>query len=393
MKYSSPIAVTLGAIVGFIGCCILGHSSARKSFYKNFLRLHPFLEQETSYYPTASQLAAVARGQCPPATHKTLVILGGNSVFNGSGQKRDELWSRALQSELGDSFQVVNFSAPGAGAVDNGGVLFEILSREYPGALFVTNTEPGYYSPANRTAYSYLFWDAYYKGLLLDDAPRAARLAGEKQERGDQEFRLGRRLNSLLYFNDLWTYVSYRYVSTVWTSWLKERSFRPRGKLRDWYDKRPAVVTGESEFQKMLPDHLEALRHRRAVAPERFQQNSDGSWVQSVESLKQDREQIAELLPAPLQRRSLIVLTPFNPWFLARLTDAERGRVALSFHNGTDLLEKGGFHVLSTADRGFELTDFGDTVHLVPAGGRRLAHLVADAIRTMNAALNTPAAQ
>ncbi|MEI9897640.1 MAG: hypothetical protein WDN28_28220 [Chthoniobacter sp.] len=76
---------------------------------------NPFLEQETSYYPTASQLVAVARAQCPPTANKTLVVLGGNSVFNGSGQKRNELWSRALQEQLGDHYQVVNFSAPGGG--------------------------------------------------------------------------------------------------------------------------------------------------------------------------------------------------------------------------------------------------------------------------------------
>src|SRR5205814_1245403 len=106
---------------------------------------------------------ATARAQCPPSSPKTLVVLGGNSVFNGSGQKVPELWSRLLQDELGEAYHVINFSAPGAGPVDTGGVVLQILAREYPRIIFVTNTEPGYYAPSENSAYSYLFWDAYCK--------------------------------------------------------------------------------------------------------------------------------------------------------------------------------------------------------------------------------------
>ncbi|MEI9897641.1 MAG: hypothetical protein WDN28_28225 [Chthoniobacter sp.] len=62
----------------------------------------------------------------------------------------------------------------------------------------------------------------------------------------------------------------------------------------------------------------------------------------------------------------------------------------ISFSNGSYLLEKAGFHVLSTFDGGFAPADFGDTVHLTPAGGQLLAHLVADSVRAMDAAVNTP---
>lgn len=391
MKLFSPIAVCLGAIAGFIACCVFGKATTHKNFYKNFLRLHPYLEQETSYYPTASQLLAIARNQCPPSSDKTLVIIGGNSVLNGSGQRHDELWSVVLQEELGDGYKIVNFSAPGAGIVDNGGVIFECLAREYPQALFVTNAEPGYFPAANHSAYSYLFWDAYYKGLLSRDAQRTARLTGETTTSSDRELKLGRELNSRLYFNDLWTFVSYRYVSTVWTSWLKGRSFEPRRNLRDWYDKRPRAETGEAAFEQMLPGHLDALRHRKALLPERFVQNAGGKWMQTDESLVQDESQIANLLPDPLQQRSLVVLTPYNPWFLQHLTEAERTKVEISFTNSAALLQKAGYHVLSTADRGFTPEDFGDTVHLAPTGGRLLAHLVAESIRAMKPSINSVA--
>jgi lysophospholipase L1-like esterase len=382
VKYLSSIAVCLGVVVGFVTCSLIGRATAHKNIYSRFLRLHPYLEQETAYYPTASELVAVAHAQCPASSDKVLVVIGGNSVFNGSGQKHGELWSTVLQSDLGPHYHVVNFSAPGAGVVDNGGVIFEALATEYPRSIFVANAEPGYFPAANRSAYAYLFWDAYYKGLLPKEAEAVAQNMRNSKSADEREFELGRWLNSYLYFNDLWTDVAYQYGSGIWTSWLQGRSFSPRRSLRDWYDKRPRVVPSAEEFAKLLPGHIEALRRRRTVAPDCFQQNSDGSWVQTAASLHQDEEQIAALLPDPLKKRSLIVLTPYNPWFLAHLTEAERSRVTLSFHNSADLLEKAGFHVLSTLDRGFELTDFGDTVHLSPAGGQRIAHLVAEAIRT-----------
>ena len=383
MKQSSPLAVCVGTIVGFFACCVLGRLAAHKNIYKHFARLHPNIEIETSYYPTASQLLTIARAQCSPTANKILVLIGGNSVFNGSGQRRDELWSRVLQTELGNQYQVVNFAAPGAGLMDNGGVVFEVLAREYPRAMFVTNTEPGSYLAANRSAYSYLFWDAYYKGLV----PEAARLiipnAPDDDTPSNREFKLGLWLNSIFYFDDLWNYVSYRYVSAVWFASLQSRSFLPRGHLPDWYDKRPPVVAAESEFQQQTW-HIERMHQRWAAAADRFQETTDGRSVQTPESLQQDREKIGALLPDPLQHRTLIVLTPYNPWFLARLTDVERSRVSVSFQNATALLTQAGFHALSLFDGGFEPSDFGDSMHLSPAGARRLAHLVAGSIRAMN---------
>jgi hypothetical protein len=384
MKLFSPLAFCLAAVAGFLGCCVVGRLSAHQNIYPNFVRLHPFLEHETLYYPTASQLAATARAQCPPAAHKTLVVIGGNSVFNGAGQRTSELWSSALQDQLGENYHVINFSAPGAGVVDNGGVVFEILSRDYPRALFVTNTEPGYYLPADRSSYCYLFWDAYYKGLLLDDAPRAARLAHSADEDEWREFKLGRRMNGLFHFNDLWTCIAYRHFSTVWTSWLKNRSFQARQRLPDWYDQRLARKSKKHGFEEMLPEHLDALRRRKSIAADRFHRSDEGRWVQTEASWQQEREQIAALLPDSLQHRALVVFTPFNPWFIEHLTDDEKSRLETSARNASDLFQKAGWTVLSTLDKNFEPAGFGDAVHLQPAGGRHLAHFVAGAIRAMS---------
>jgi hypothetical protein len=381
MKFSSPLAVVLGALTGFAACCVLGHAMAQRDIYHPFQRLHPFLEQETSFYPTASQLLAVVHAQCPPSSGKILVILGGNSVFNGYGQRHDELWSISLQAELGDHYHVVNLSAPGAGVVDNGGVIFEALAREYPRSLFVSNTEVGHYLTGDQGPYSYLFWDAYYKGLLPESVMQNARLKKEAAATHDQDLKLGRRLNSHLYFDDLWTWVSYRYVSTIWNAQLKSLSFSPRAQLPDGYDTRPLFQSTEAAFQKM-PDKLDSLRTRPPVAKGRFEQEKDGAWSLRASILKEESEEIEELLPDPLPKRTLIVFAPYNPWFVARLTSAEQSRLNLSYTKAAEQFSDAGYHVLSLLDQGFDLSDFKDTVHLGPSGGKRLAHFVADSIRS-----------
>jgi hypothetical protein len=279
---------------------------------------------------------------------------------------------------LGSKFHVINFSAPGAGVVDNGGVVFEMLSRDYPRMVFVTNTEPGYYPPASSSSYNYIFWDAYFKGLLLEDREREARLALD-----DSRELLGYRLNSQLYFNDLWTGIAYRHVSTVWSSWLKERSFRARRRLPDWYDKRKEIEPSEKRFRELLPGHIAALRRRKSLDPARFRREQDGRWAQTPESVQEDAEQIAALLPETLKRKALVVYTPLNPWFLDQLAPDERDRVKASFTTGVQLLESNGFRALSLLEQGFEPLDFGDTVHLSPSGGRRLARSLAPAIRDL----------
>jgi len=381
MTRSTAIALCLGVVAGFLGSCLMGRHAAQKNAYKNFLRLHPFLEQETSYFPTSSQLAATTRLQCPPGAGKILVILGGNSVFNGSGQKTPELWSRVLQNDLGAGYHVINFSAPGAGPADTGAIVFQMLARDYPRSLLVTNTEPGRYAPPESSAYSYLFWDAYYKGTLPEDPARAARLARETAADGWLDYKLDRGMNSRFYFHDLWGGVAYRHFSTIWTSWLKGRSFLARSRLPDWYDNRKGHESSEAFFESLLPGHLDNLRRSKSVDPQRFRKEADGHWVQTAESIQNEAEQISALLPDALKPRTIVVFTPFNPWFLAHLDPDERMRVDASFRTGTKLAQEGGYHALSTADKPFEALEFGDTVHLSPAGGQRLAHLVAAAVQ------------
>jgi len=99
----------------------------------------------------------------------------GRSGMNSVARLAVGIWA--------DRYHVVNFSAPGAGG---GGQRRRYLRMPGPGISdrhFVTNTEPGYYPAANRSAYAYLFWDAYCKGLLSHDARRPPAWNGKKATR------------------------------------------------------------------------------------------------------------------------------------------------------------------------------------------------------------------
>jgi hypothetical protein len=134
----APWALLLGALLSFLGCCAAGAWYSRQPVYENFQRFHQLITPESLHYPTASQVLALARAQLPP--DRVAVVVGGNSVLNGCGQRPERLWSRALQAALGDDYRVLNLAVRGAYPPELGGAIAEALGREHPRVLFITLT-------------------------------------------------------------------------------------------------------------------------------------------------------------------------------------------------------------------------------------------------------------
>src|SRR5262249_13151011 len=161
----------------------------------------------------------IVRRQCAP--DRTLVIVAGNSVFNGYGQPPGGIWTAHLGGELGPGYCVVNLATALSLIGDFGAVTTDMLRRDYPRGVLVGNTLPGSCGPPDgASAYRYLFWDAYWKGLLT--APEERRRAIEavsavRTRDSERELRLRMWLDARLRFNDLWTFVTYQWFSTVWT--------------------------------------------------------------------------------------------------------------------------------------------------------------------------------
>ena len=239
----SPAALLVGGLLAFVVCCMGGRILSRHNPYKWFVRFHQYLNPQTQFYPTASQLCALARTRLD--RDKVAVIVGGNSILHGVGQRAAEVWTGTLQETLGEDYRVLNLAVPGAEPCEFGGVLAEALTAEYKRLIYVTalgsSTNPQ--EPDGR-AYRYLYWDAHYKGLLPRDLEREQRLAARRQQEGPafDELRAGRRLDARLFYQDLWTTLALKKGGTVWTPLLRNSSFRPRLALYDPNRRMPALA-------------------------------------------------------------------------------------------------------------------------------------------------------
>ena len=196
-----PVAVLVGVAAGFFSCVAAGWVTRDTNIYAHFVRFHTYINPLSLYYPTASEVRALVRAQCPP--DRVLVVVGGNSVFWGAGQPADAIWTARLQAELGDGFCVVNLAVPRSLIGDYGAVALNMFRRGYPRALLVEAMLPNKCGPPDGDPiHRYLFWDAYRKGLLSDQAIPAEMT---RLSTGDPELDLRFWLDAPLRFTDLWT--------------------------------------------------------------------------------------------------------------------------------------------------------------------------------------------
>src|SRR5262249_46059267 len=131
----APRSLLAGAVCSFVACCLLGALASRHNPYRAFERFHTFMSIQTLHYPTASQVCALGRDGLPP--DQVLVVLGGNSILYGTGQRIEEVWSRRLQEELGERFSVLNLAQPGASFSEFACVAAEAIARYHDRVIFV----------------------------------------------------------------------------------------------------------------------------------------------------------------------------------------------------------------------------------------------------------------
>src|SRR5204863_7293825 len=108
----------LGVVAAFLGCCLAGRLASRRNHVDQFQRYHAFTSPQTLYYPPARAVRALARSRLDP--NKVVVVVGGNSIMQGFSQAPDEVWTRRLQEQLGDEYQVLNLALPGCTVVEFG---------------------------------------------------------------------------------------------------------------------------------------------------------------------------------------------------------------------------------------------------------------------------------
>jgi hypothetical protein len=368
-RFISPPVLFVGMAGAFAVCCLGGRLASRQNLFQHFQRFHNYINPMTQFYPTASQVRELARSRLEEG--KILVIIGGNSVLYGWGQAPPDLWSSNLQALLGDRYQVINLGLGGMRPGEFGATAAEMLFREHPKLIFITNNSPGnFITDPDGAEFKYFFWDAYYKGLLLPNLTRAEQLRELEKQAGtaaDRRRELQREmaLDSLLYFNDLWTTVAYKNFSTLWTPLTRNSFTRARHRYAD-NDYVLQLGGGRN-----LHDRAAYIHNLVQL----FAEHPKETWAKFDHSAM-------TCFTEPIRKRTLIVVWWQSPDYLALASVEDRAGYALLSRQTAQHLEKSSFRALEVG-QDFLTSDYGDSIHLMPWGGAKLAAALAPEVRKL----------
>jgi hypothetical protein len=383
----APRLVLLGALIGFAAMCGLGRYVAGIDYHPNFVRLTQWDSPEAKYYPTVNELIAIVRHEMKPG--QILVIVGGNSVLRGVGQPPARIWTKRLQDELGSGYHVFDFSYDGSPAANGGAVVAEALRNQFPRQIYLANDTPthggGY--PTGSPAYRFDNWEAYYKGMLLDDPVRNAeiKLSHAIPEYYNAEFavpelKIREWLDRFCYFQDLWNYVTFTQVNTVWGSYLPS-FLSPRGSYPD-----PEPDSLQSPLSARFPNDAAATAAEMAIVRGdsiyAYNKGPDGKWQIYQPVWDEFETEAHAVIPDGLKKRTLMLVGYPAPYFVSRLAPDEAERNDLTFQHSVAEWEKSGYESLIYG-KDFVLDDYCDRIHLTSRGGNKLADLVAPKIRAM----------
>lgn len=364
-------AFFIGIFIGFFACILVGKRVSETFAYDApFTRFNEYLLRDTNFYPTASSMLNTVLQQSKP--EQTLVLIGGNSILRGFGQGAQDLWSNRLQLFLGDQYKVFNFGMPTGSLQMNAAVIGEILRKQGRKVIIVTNSLtnlPNDDLLANWD--NYIFLEAYYKDLL-DNNFRKNNQKLESSWPRFYEVRLAQKLNSYLFFNDLWNFIGYRYFFTSWTSltyynWTGARAFF---KDPDY----PWVPRNKETYDLNIKKDVLILKNRIFLSAE-------------SEEFKSDREKslsnIKIMMPEYLIKSTIIVLSSENPYLLSEMDDESRNKFDTVYSSLKNSWEREGYTTLRI---GLEIPpeEWNDAVHLAAPGGTKLAAKLAPVIIDLN---------
>jgi hypothetical protein len=379
-----PGAFLLGFFAGLVLCSAIARVASHRGYHEVFTRFFQEISPEAQYYPTLEEMRGIVRMRCRP--DQVLVIVGGNSIFNGVGQPAAKMWTVELQRLLGERFVVINFAFRGALCTDGGAVVAEALRKEYPRQVYVANAAP-FTPPApyGIEPYRYLFWEARSRGLLEDYAPRAEMV----EEYVRKEFKWGRRfdlwglgwLDRVLRFRDLWNLVGYECLFTI------PNPITPHLPQAIWARERFADIEPDFEAtppgDRFRPEYLDAeMKIVRGFSESFYVRDGRGAWRPGTLSRLQFEDVARGAVPDDLKPRTLIMLSRNCPYYLRRLTRDERQRDDAAYRDGAAAWRKAGYEAADYG-RDYADADFGDRTHLSASGGRKLAQQVAEHVQAI----------
>ena len=383
-SFFRPAAFLAGFGLALALCLLIGRRAGNADYHKDFVRFHPMIGPESYYYPTVREMCSIVRAHC--RSDQVLVIVGGNSIFYGVGQPVDQVWTKRLQELLGDRYAVVNFAFRGSTPTDVGAVVAEVFRDEFPRQIYVANTGPLQpIDPIGSAPYRFMFWEAYYKGLLMRFPVRDERITDfllQGEGKGTKTEIVARVwLDRLLHYRDFWNYVGYNWVFTVATPYTPRLPglLFPKKTFVDNETDYDALPFGQRFRSEINEPEMRIVRGFTELA---YRHDADGRWNLEAAVQNQFRGFLKMGMPDPLKRRTLIVLSGNSPFYVKQLSLDERRRDELGYADSLRLWREMGYNAVKYGSD-FRAEDFGDRTHLTAAGGRKVAEIVAPEIRAI----------
>ena len=350
--------------------------------FERFVRFSGPISPSYMFYPTASELVSYVRHTVQ--RNKYLVVVGGASYFRGAGQNPDELWTLELQRLLGDDYAVVNFAMDQAGITSFGAVAFQILAPEYPRIAYVTNASPVVVDPVDGgEVYRYIFWDAYYKGLIPLRSPWSERVRElameERKDPSGFELHLGKWIDQFTHACDLWTFIGYKFLFTVWSDGTPDSLARPRGLYVEGNDPNLTQRQRDRRQSREYGKRYEELN--LDFATKGFVRNKSAVWELDPSAFEVISQLSRTMFPDDLKSKCFLVLVRSNPYFMQSFTADDWRRHEVMFRQGQLAFEGAGYHVIQLPDADFTPDDYLDGGHFMASGGRKVAKATAEGIK------------
>jgi len=379
-----PLAVVIGFVLGFGLLVLLGRNSTAHDWHRNFTRFHPMIAPDSMYQPTMGEMCAIVRARCQP--DQVLVIVGGNSILQGVGQPADRMWTLRLQEQLGSRYAVINLAFRGSSPTDGGALVCEALREVFPKQIYIANAAPMQaISSIGLESYRFILLDAYFKKMLLPWAPRDQELADYFASATDREHaheeKLGAQLDAWLHFRDYWNEWSYKRFFTFPTTMSPTYplAYASRGSFDDEetdYNSFPFDV-------RFNPKTVEAdLAITKATSEPFYVKDEKGNWQPIASAHQGFLKTLQGAFPAPLKKRTLILVGRNSSFYTEKLDQAIRARDDLAYQATVDGWTAAGYESMEYG-KTFLPSDYGDRSHLTSEGGEKLATVVAPKVKAI----------
>lgn len=366
------ISFTVGLVLALALLSFCGYRASKTCLFggDDFHRIHRFISPYTSFYPTISELIELVERRSPPG--KIVVVVGGDSVFNGMCQSPDRLWTDELGRLLGDRYAVTNISFHGMHPFAAGCYVSEHLLKKGRKVICLTDGQPDKFGAGFDDQHANLYYDALFKGKLLD-CPEREKVLGFLSDLNEKAFnnqiadlKLGKSMDSLFYACDLWNTIGYRQFFTIWTASTGARFLLPR---RLFKDEAEPPLYDQPRLERELSYLKERIRHLAVL-------DRDGNARLIENTYRRFDAFVPALTPEELKEKMIVFQTRFNPALRKRLTGDERSLDDAIYQLTARRFAKFGYKVLNVGDD-FLPSDYCDANHFSDQGGVRLARLVA----------------